>query len=287
MNQRMPAPTIRTRRGVPKHAVVSVLAAAVLALAGTPGVLQASNKALPKGDKVLDDYAKAIGGKNAHAKLQNRVTKGTLEMVGMSIKGVITSYYARPNKHVSILESDVFGQVLSGTDGDVAWEISAMKGPSLKTGAERALLLREAIFDAPVHWRKLYTKAECVGTEAVDETPCYKVIATPKEGKPETRYYDEESHLLVKTEMTIESAMGDIPVETYFSDYKQVDGVLVAHKAKSVIGGMQQMLIVIESVEHGVEIPADRFDLPPEIKALVEKDADKPKGGTEKEDKGR
>ncbi len=276
MNDDLPNLTSRTCRHAPNHSV-GILLAAALALAAAPGALEASDKALPSGEKVLDAYVEAIGGKAAHAKLQNRVSKGTLEFAGMGIKAPIISYYARPNKHLTILESDAFGTIKSGTNGDVAWEMSAMQGPTVKTGGERALLLRESIFDAAVHWRKLYPKVECVGTEAVDEQPCYKVIATPEEGPEETRYYDKESHLLVKTEMTVESTMGEIPLVSYFTDYKKADGVLIAHKVRTVIAGMQEMVTVLDSVEHGVEIPEERFDLPPEIKALVDKDAEKSK----------
>ena len=67
-------------------------------------------------------------------------------------------------------------------------------------------------------------------------------------------------------------AMGMVPIVVYVGDYRAVDGVMLPHRVRQVIAGMQEMLFLTESVEHNVEIPRERFQLPADIQALIEKE---------------
>ena len=234
-----------------------------------PNILQAQQDKLPKAEDVLDKYIEVTGGKAAYAKLDNRVTKATMEITGQGLKFSMTIYTAKPNKMYSLVESEVYGKIEKGTDGDVVWETNMVTGPQIKTDQERSFILRAATFDALVNWRKLYKKAETVGTETIDDKPCYKIVLTPTEGLPETRYYDLATNLLLKTELSLELPMGTIPMENYTGDYKKVDGILLPHQTRVMVMG-QQRVMTIESIEHNVKIPKDRFKLPAEIQALVD-----------------
>jgi hypothetical protein len=95
-------------------------------------------------------------------------------------------------------------------------------------------------------------------------------LLTPNEGKPETRYFDKKSNLLVKLTMQLPSPMGEVPTETLLSDYKEQNGVTAPRKVHQKALG-QEFLITINQVEYNVDMPKDRFDLPAEIKALAAK----------------
>ena len=248
----------------------SILPALVLVCLLGPSALHAQDDKLPKGGAILDKYVEVTGGKAAYGKLTNRVTQATFEMVGQGLKFSMTIYAARPDKMYVVMESEAFGKIEKGTDGEVAWEINVMTGPQIKEGEERALVLRGATFDAVPDWRKLYKQAECVGVEAIDDKPCYKIVLTAKEGSPETRYYDKESNLVVKTEMSLKLPMGTITFEAYPSDYKRVDGILLPHKTRVMVMGSERIM-TIESIKHNVKMPKDRFKLPEDIQTLVDK----------------
>ena len=248
----------------------SILPALVLVCLLGPSALHAQDDKLPKAEVILDKYVEVTGGKAAYGKLTNRVTKATFEMVGQGLKFSMTIYGARPDKMYAVMESEAFGKIEKGTDGKVAWEINVMTGPQIKEGEERALALRGATFDAVPDWRTLYKKAECVGVETVADKPCYKIVLTPKEGQPETRYYGKESNLLVKIELTLMLPTGTIPFESYASDYKRVDGILIPHKTRVMVMGLERIM-TIESVKHNVKMPKDRFKLPEDIQTLVDK----------------
>jgi zinc protease len=144
-------------------------------------------------------------------------------------------------------------------------------------GDEKADMLRRAAFNSDLHWRKLYKKAECVAEEKVDGKPAYKVVLTTPEGQTRTNYYDKESGLEVKTTGTAKTQMGDVPVESLVSDYKKVDGILLPHKVQQKML-VQEMVVTLEKVEFNAKLPKDRFDVPDEIKKLVDKEK-KDKGG--------
>src|SRR5437868_4503983 len=150
---------------------------------------------LPKAETILDKYIESTGGKAAYEKNHNEVSSGTMEFVGKGIKGNISSYRAEPDKSYTEIDIQGIGKVKEGSDGKVAWSISAMQGPRLKEGEEKAGAFQAARFNADLNWRDTY-KAEITGVEKVDGKDCYKVLMTPKEGMPMTRYYEKKSNLL-------------------------------------------------------------------------------------------
>jgi hypothetical protein len=230
---------------------------------------------LPKADEVMEKYIEATGGRAAHEKRKTSVSTGSFEMPAMGIKGTLKIWQAEPNLMYTEVDIEGMGKTEEGSDGEVAWETSAMMGPRIKTGEERAMAMRAATFDADLLWRELFDKVECVAIENVNDKPCYKVVKTPKIGPPETHYYDRESYLPVKVELTVPTPMGNVPSEQFISDYRKVGDLTLPHAIRQTLMGQEQV-IRVEKIEMDVEIPASRFDLPAAIKELIEKD--KPAG---------
>lgn len=250
-----------------------IVVAALLAPCLCPLSTSGADESLPKGEAILDKHLEAMGGRAAHKKLRNRVTKGTFSVPGMIAKAKMTTYAAAPQKQYVLIESDMIGKIESGTDGETVWEVTTVMGPEVKKGDERAFGLREAMFHAILDWKKVYKSAECVAVEEIDAAPCYKVVMTPNEGKPETLYFDKKTHLLIKMEFELQTARGRLSVVATPSDYKRVDGILIPHKINQEIIGLQKMEIVIESVDHNTEIPAERFKVPAAVQELLDKKA--------------
>ena len=235
--------------------------------------VRAAAEALPDAAAILDKYVEVTGGKAAYAKIHNRVTKESVTHVGMGFKDSLVLYEGEPNKRYAVIESEAFGTIEHGTDGHVVWYLSDQTGPMIEGDDARAAELHAATFNAPVRWRELYSKAKLVGEETVDGKPCYKIVLTPKAGMPETRYYDKESNLLVKVQRTrLSSNFPSMPMEVTLSDYKPVDGLLIAHKVKRVAqqcGSEREMLFVTKSIAHNVEMPTDRFAPPKDIQTVA------------------
>jgi hypothetical protein len=64
--------------------------------------------------------------------------------------------------------------------------------------------------------------------------------------------------------------MGEVQMDSFFSDYRREGNILMPHKVRQSVAG-QEFTITIDTVKLNPEIPKDRFDLPDEIKALVNK----------------
>ncbi len=224
--------------------------------------------ALPTGEAILDKYIEVTGGKAAYEKKRTEVSTGVMEFTGKGVKANITTYGAAPNKSYSVVLIEGIGKFEEGTDGGVAWERSMLKGPRVKSGEEKAVALRGATIQHDVRWRDFFSKAECTGVEPIDGHVCYRVQMTAKEGQPETRYYDKQSHLLVRTNMIVKSEMGEIPAEISVGEYRDVDGVLTPFLIRQKVL-QQEFTITLQSMKTNVEIAKDQFALPDDVKALV------------------
>jgi len=242
-------------------------------LAAFAGTL-ASAQDLPKAETILDRYVEVTGGKAAYQKHTHQKMTGTLLVPDVGMTGNLTRYASAPDKEYSVLQLGPLGQAESGFNNGVAWEKNLITGPRVKRGDEKALAEREARFNAQVDWRKSFSKVETAGSETVNGEDCYKILATPAAGKPETQFYSKKSGLLMKTIATAVSPMGEIPVEVEVSDYKNFDGVLYATRSKSKMGP-QHLDITITDINFDLPVSADVFELPSEIKALIDKAAAK------------
>jgi|HubBroStandDraft_4_1064222.scaffolds.fasta_scaffold11530_2 hypothetical protein len=227
---------------------------------------------LPQAGAILDKFVEVAGGKAAFEKHHNEVMHGNMESTGRGVKGTLTVYQAAPDQIRGTFDIEGVGKIESGTSGDVAWESSAMQGPRIKQGVEKSDAFRDATFNAAIQWRKLYTKVETAGVETVQDHECYKVVLTPPQGNPVTNFYDKKSGLLIKTATTRATQMGDITAEVFSDDYRKEGDLLVAHKLTNKFAG-QEFVITVASLEFNVDMPKDKFDLPDDIKALLNKPA--------------
>jgi len=226
-------------------------------------------EALPKAETIVDKSIEASGGKAAFGKLHNQIVTGTMEMPAMGIKGTIVVTKAEPDKSLAEIEITGLGNVKQGFDGKVAWEINPMQGARIKDGDELAGAKREAYFHEE-NWRDVYKKAETVGAETIEGKDCYKVVLTPKEGNPATHYYDKKTGLLAKVSMTVTTPMGEVQSDTLLTDYRREGDLLLPHKILQS-AAQQEFSLTFESYKSNVELPAGKFDLPDEIKALLKK----------------
>jgi hypothetical protein len=249
----------------PFQPLILALLAASLPVFGAP-------EALPSADAVIGRFVAVTGGKAAWEARHSQTEHATIEFAKLGVKGTITVYEAAPDKYLALTELPAIGKMATGSDGQVAWETSAIQGPRIKQGAERAEALRDGTFNAPLYWQKMYVKGETAGSEMVEGHDCYKVVLTPQDGQPMTEFYDKKSGLMIKTVATISSQFGDVNAEVVYDDYRKDGDLLSPHRLVNR-AAQQEFIVEIESVEINPELGKDRFDLPPEVKALLNKPA--------------
>jgi outer membrane lipoprotein-sorting protein len=224
--------------------------------------------------ELMDKYVAATGGKAAYDKVKNRVTKMTMEIADQGIKLNMTVYAAKPNKSYVLIESDLTGKIEQGCDGEIAWANTTTTGPQILEGAQKATIMRDGVLDRFTYWRNVYVGAKYEGMEDVEGTKCHKLVLTPKpvkdgpEDDTQTLYIDPKTNYIVKLETKVESPAGVVPVTVLLSDYKEVDGIKLAHKTTMKVMGTARNM-TIDEVKNNADLPADRFALPAEVKELL------------------
>ena len=223
---------------------------------------------LPKAETLLDRYVEVTGGRANYEKRTTEYMSGVVEIPAAGVKGKVEMWAEAPGSRVEVIEIEGVGRMETGTDGIIAWENSAIMGPRLRSGIELRYHLREALFNAPIHWRKVYKTVETVGAEKVEGVDCYRVLMTPIEGKPETWFFDQKTNFLVKLLRTSVTTMGEVNGEYLMKDYKDMDGIMMPVTLIQKAAG-QEIQVKLESVKPNVKLPKDRFTPPAEVKQLM------------------
>jgi hypothetical protein len=216
---------------------------------------------LPTVDEVLDKYVKALGGKEAVEKVSSRVEKGSLELEGMGLSGPVEVYAKAPNKTVTVIDLSGFGKIVRTFDGEKGYVSDPMSGLRELSGAELATDKRNADFYGMLNSRKNFSKLEIKGKEKVGSSDAYVVVATPAVGDAEKHYFAADTGLLVRVDSKSETPQGKLSFETYFSDYKEVDGIKIAHLVRQVSSAFIAV-IKLSEVKHNVEVADAKFAKP-------------------------
>lgn len=232
------------------------------------GLLAAAQ--LPTAEAVLNRYVEVTGGAEAYRTLKSQTATGSLVFKAMGLKASIKTF-AIPNNGLVVLDLPGMGEIRSGVRDGIAWELSPMQGPRLLEGAEKENSMRMTRLDAPIRWKELYKEVKVDGEEEIDGRRCFRLVMDPVSGnKPETSWYDAESGLLVKSRVILESPMGEMPLETRMDDYRQIGSFRVPFKMIQK-AGPQEIETTMEEVRWNVDLPANQFDVPADIDALIKK----------------
>ncbi len=224
---------------------------------------------LPSGESLIQRYIDKSGGAQAYAKAKSMSMSGHVEMEGRNISGTVT-IMEEGHKSYTAMEFPGIGKVEEGYDGDTAWEDSALQGPRILDGDEKAAAKRAATLAMISSWRDVFKEAKTIGPADVDGKPAWQVEMVAKEGKPETWFFDRDSGLVVKTAGVLSTAMGELSTELTMSDFRTVNGILtpfaMTQKAMS-----QTILMHFDKVDYNAAIPSGRFDPPNSVKSLRKK----------------
>jgi hypothetical protein len=185
---------------------------------------QAATKDLPSADKVLDRYLEALGGSAALEKLKTREATGTL----VTESG--TTYQVRlVQKAPELFAMTISGPGLDqagGFDGKAPWQRWG-KEAFVQQGIEGVRIARSGEFWVDTEVKKHYPRRFVAGVEKVGEEEAYVVRAGGPGDISEKLSFSKATGLLLRRVVLTRTALGRLPQETDFADYRQVDGVKV------------------------------------------------------------
>jgi hypothetical protein len=210
---------------------------------------------------VLDKYVEVTGGKAAYNKIKSTTTKGVVRLTAQNLTGKFYIFAKAPNKMHSLQEFANIGKSEQGYDGKVAWGRDPFNGLRTLEGQELAQIKTFATFNIFARWREVYRKVEMIGIRKVGARSTYAIRLTPATGKPTVQYHDTKTFLVLRSDTVQDSPQGSIPVESYFEDYRVVDGIRTPFKVRSRLAAAE-LLTTITEVKNNVPIDDARFSKP-------------------------
>ena len=216
----------------------------------------------PKPDTVLDKYIQAVGGADRLAKLTSYAGKGSATLFGGGFKSPVELYVKGPNQRTLIIHQELGNKTMT-FDGRAGWLASAVTPvPVMElTGGELDGARLDAELSIPGRVKQLLTNWRAALPRDVNGHTVNVLQGTGTGGLTATLFFDVESGLLTRVVRYANSAMGRVPTQIDFEDYRDVAGVKVPFKwSFAWVSGRD--VIELTEVQPNVAIDAAKFAKP-------------------------
>lgn len=213
---------------------------------------------LPTVDEVLRKYVEAIGGAAAINAVNSRVTKGSLDVVGISRGGTFEIYAQAPNKVLNVIQAHPLGTVKLGFNGRSGWTTNAAGQRALK-GLDLARLQRDADFYAPVRLKNNYAKVTLAGMSKIGYRDVYVLDLRPSAGAAERYYLDAQTYLPVRINAVRTTGAVSEPVEVYLDEWREVDGIKFPFSISQRFPKLT-LTFTVKEIKHNVPLDAKIFE---------------------------
>lgn len=215
-------------------------------------------------DEIIALNLKARGGLEKIGGMKTAVMTGKMGMGGMEMPFRVE--WKRPNK----VRREFTMQGMTGImayDGETAWQVMPFMGqtaPEKMPDSQAKDLVEQADLEgALVNYKDKGHQIEFLGTVDVEGTPAYKLKVTRKGGEVVNYYIDTESNLEIKADMKQEMNGQELEMSIFFSDYKEVGGLMFPYAFEMRVPGMPAgQVLTFDKIELDGDVPADRFTMP-------------------------
>ncbi|MGB3563061.1 MAG: hypothetical protein WBH75_13855 [Thermoanaerobaculia bacterium] len=152
-------------------------------------------------------------------------------------------------------------------DGSKCWSVDPRSDsfePELMSEFDTSVAIAQADLLGPlVNWEAKGHSVELLGKEQVDGRETFKLKVTLSSGAVHTDYLDAESALLVRRDTTETLSGQAIEVETTYSDFRPVGGVVFPHFIRSSAKDRSDFLeVVVKEAELNPPLDDSRFEMP-------------------------
>ncbi len=223
-------------------------------------------------DDIINNYIANTGGADKWKSLKATKANANFSMSGFEFPGVM--YNTNTNKmRVNVNVQGM--EIVQAYDGQTGWMINPFMGGQepQKMPAEQVEEMAKQEFESPfIDYQNKGHKVELLGEETVDGTATYKVKLSKKNGDVEFYFFDKENYVPIMSKRAVTSgpAKGQ-EAETYYSDYQEVNGLILPFYTETKIGGQSLQKIVIKSVELNPAVDESMFAFPEKDKPAKKK----------------
>ena len=224
-------------------------------------IARISNADQPTINDVLNKYVQALGGRDAVARVTSRVTKGRVDIAGVSFGGKLETYAKAPNMALTVMTAEPMGVLKRGFDGRTAWSVSDQKDARQPSPKELAALADDLQLYREIKLREIYPRMSFLGKGNVGTREVYILEATSRFGTAEKLYFEVENGLLLRRDTMRPSSRGPVQAEFYFSDWRDVDGIKLPFKTTERLAGTTY-IFTLEEVRHNMQLADEVFRAP-------------------------
>ncbi len=223
----------------------------------------------PTADQLMEKYIQAVGGAAAVDKITSRVMKGTIDFGGHSLP--IEVYAKDPEKRISFTHM-ADGDSVTVFNGQEGWLGSPGRPVREMHGSDLDAAAIDADLHLATHLKKMFDQTQVRGKEQVGDRQAY-VVSGRREGKtPIQLYFDADSGLLLRLVRYGDTALGWMPTQIDYADYRDSNGVEVPYRW-TLARPNGRFTIQISELQQNVPVDDAKFVKPaapaPEAKAPV------------------
>jgi outer membrane lipoprotein-sorting protein len=224
-------------------------------------VLSVSTLSAQSADEIVRKMIDAQGGKKVYESIKDMTIKGTVEVIPQGLDADVTIYKKEPDKRRSDFE--IQGTVItSAYDGKMAWGTNQQTLVVEEfTGDQAASIKREAMpVIAPLYPEKYGLSHTLKGKETIEGKEYWVLERSYPDDFKITIYLDTETNLPYKSFSTVIGLDGmEHDVETIQTDYKKVNGLVMAHSTKQIVDGIDYLLYSVSEVTFNTGIEDSLF----------------------------
>jgi hypothetical protein len=231
---------------VPQFLLTAAFVLAAGAVPAAPSGLSAA--------QIADKSVAAMGGLQAWRAVQTMSFTGKMEAGGkQNTQLPVLLELKRPHKSRVEIEFQN-DKAIQGYDGIKGWKYRPYLGRSdvepFSPAELQVASLEPDLDGALVDYAVKGTRLDFAGVEKVEGRDAYKLKLTLKGGNVRHVWVDAQSFLEVKTEGAPRRMDGTMRhVETYYRDYKSVNGLMVPHVLETAVQGVKRSYkMVFETV---------------------------------------
>lgn len=214
-------------------------------------------------DDIISNYISFTGGKENWNKIHSIVSSGTYNYGGMEFP--FQAWSKAPNLYKYIVESNgkYFAQAYDGKQG---WRIDEFKGEVTKTileGKPAQAMANEADveLESPfINYREKGFEAIAEGKDTVGSEACYKIKFIRSNNDTSTWFFRTTDFALIKKQAIAKNAeLDNSPLDSYYSDYKSVQGINFPFKMVSKVNDQTILTVTVTTLQLNVLIPDNDF----------------------------
>jgi outer membrane lipoprotein-sorting protein len=214
-------------------------------------------------EEIIKKMIEAQGGKKVFESIKDMTLSGTLELVQQGLSGSITIYKKEPDKMRRDIE--IMGMIITQAyDGETAWGINIQTGKTEEMEEQQAEeMKRQSLPTIAILYPEKYGFSfDYQKKEKIEDKDYFVIELTYPDGFKATLYVDTETYLTYKIKAKTMGPMGyEIESEQFTSDYKKVDGMIIAHSMVTFIEGEEFTEINVTSVKFNTSLEDSFFKM--------------------------